>query len=47
MLDWLSSNWGWLLATLICGAYFAFYVLAMREQRRAPPGERRLPKDNC
>lgn len=47
MLEWLAKNWGWFLATLACGAYFAFYVLAAREQRGAPRGERRLPKDNC
>jgi hypothetical protein len=43
---WVAAHWGWLLGTLILGSYFAFYVLAARDQRRHP-GTRRLPQKDC
>lgn len=44
----LAKNWGWLLAGIVLAGYFAFYVLAMREQRAsASPGKPRLPCDRC
>jgi len=43
---WFTANWGWLIATLILGGYFAFYVLAAREQR-SHPGTKRLPQKDC
>ena len=48
MIAWLFKNWGWLLASLVCAGYFAFYVLAMREQQTsAGMGKPRLPCDRC
>ncbi len=47
MLNWLHANWGWLMATAICGAYFAFYVLLARERRSTPPGGRVRPDKDC
>jgi len=47
LLGWLVKNWGWLLASLLLAAYFAFYVLAMREQRTGSDGKPRLPCDRC
>ena len=48
MLIWLAKNWGLLLAGVTCAAYFAFYVLAMREQRKSAGSDRpRLPFDRC
>lgn len=47
MIEWLFRNWGWLLAGVAVAGYFAFYVLAMREQRTAPAGTARLPCDRC
>lgn len=47
MLTWLAQNWGWLLAGVVFAGYFAFYVLAMREQRMSPGGKTRLPCDRC
>jgi hypothetical protein len=48
MLAWLVQHWGWLLAGLVCAGYFAFYVLAMREQRTSDSlGKPRLPCDRC
>jgi hypothetical protein len=29
----LGANWGWLPATMICGAYFACYVVLARDRR--------------
>jgi hypothetical protein len=47
-MDWLIRNWGWLLAGLVFAVYFAIYVLAMHEQRRAgASGKPRLPCDRC
>ena len=38
----------WYLAGIVFAGYFAFYVLAMREQRTsASPGKPRLPCDRC
>jgi hypothetical protein len=48
MIGWLIKNWGWLLASMVFAGYFAFYVLAMREQRNvAGDGKPRLPCDRC
>jgi hypothetical protein len=47
MLAWLLQNWGWLVAGMVLAAYFAFYVLAMREQHSAPRGKSSLPCDRC
>ena len=47
MIEWLFKNWGWLLAGVAVAGYFAFYVLAMREQRTAPAGTARVPCDRC
>ena len=47
MIEWLLKNWGWLLASIVVAGYFAFYVLAMREQRTTPDGKARLPCDRC
>ena len=48
MFEWLAKHWVLLLAGIVCAGYFAFYVLAMREQRKsASPGEPRLPCDRC
>jgi hypothetical protein len=47
MLEWLAKNWGWVLAGIVFAGYFAFYVLAMREQRTAPNGRSQLPCDRC
>jgi len=48
MVEWLTTNWGWLLAGLVFAGYFAFYVLAMRVQRAsAGDGRPRLPCDRC
>jgi hypothetical protein len=47
MLTWLALNWGWLLAGVVFAGYFAFYVLAMREQRSIAGGKSRLPCDRC
>ncbi len=48
MIGWLVKHWGWLAAGVVVVAYFAFYVLAMREQRALPsPGKSRLPCDRC
>jgi len=48
MFEWIAKNWALLLAGLVLAGYFAFYVLAIREQR-APenPGKPRLPCDRC
>ncbi len=47
-IHWFSKNWGWLLAGIVFAGYFAFYVLAVREQRTsASPGKPRLPCDRC
>lgn len=48
MLEWLSKNWGLLLAGILFSAYFAFYVLAMRVQRTSVSADKpRLPCDRC
>ena len=48
MIGWIINNWGWLAAGAICAVYFAFYVLAMREQRSgAEAGKPQLPCDRC
>lgn len=48
MFEWLAKHWGWLLAGFVFAGYFAFYVLAMREQRTsASSGKPRLPCDRC
>jgi hypothetical protein len=48
MIEWFATHWGWLLASLVFGGYFAFYILAMREQRSAASdGKSRLPCDRC
>ena len=48
MFAWLAGNWGWLLVGIVLAGYFAFYVLAMREQRTsAGDGKSRLPCDRC
>ena len=48
MIEWLVKNWGWLLAGMVFAGYFAFYVLAMREQRSSPDTNKpRLPCDRC
>ena len=44
--QWFTANWGWFIVTLILGSYFAFYVLAAREQRHHP-GKKRLPQKDC
>ena len=46
MIDWFAKNWILLALTLICGAYFAFYVMLARERRAQPVNARpRLEKD--
>lgn len=47
MFEWLAKNWGWLLASIVVAGYFAFYVLAMREQRASADGKPKLPCDRC
>ena len=48
MVEWLAKSWGWLLAGIVFAGYFAFYVLAMREQRTPTgPDKPRLPCDRC
>lgn len=48
MIEWLFKNWGWLLASVVCAGYFAFYVLAIREQQiSANTGKPWLPCDRC
>ncbi len=48
MLEWLAKYWALLLGGIVFAGYFAFYVLAMREQRTAAsPGKPRLPCDRC
>ena len=47
MIEWLIKNWGWLMASVVFAGYFAFYVLAMREQRTSADGKSRLPCDRC
>lgn len=48
MLAWIAKNWGWLIASMVFAGYFAFYVLAMREQRTSgSSGKPRLPCDRC
>ena len=48
MFAWMTKNWGLLLAGMVLATYFAFYVLAMREQRLGGnPGKPRLPCDRC
>ena len=47
MLEWAAKNWRWFLVGIAFAGYFAFYVLAMREQRSASPGKPRLPCDRC
>lgn len=47
LFEWLANNWGWFLVGLILAAYFAFYVLAMREQRASADGKPKLPCDRC
>lgn len=47
MLTWIAKNWGWFVAGAVLAGYFAFYVLAMREQRAAGDGKPRLPCDRC
>ena len=48
MLQWLAMNWGWLVASLVLGGYFACYVLAIRHQRTAgESGKPGLPCDRC
>jgi len=48
MWQWLATNWGWLLAGMLLGGYFACYVLAIRHQGTAGrSGEFRLPCDRC
>ncbi len=44
--QWLSAHWGWFIVTLVLGGYFAFYVLAARDQR-SHPGIKRLPPKDC
>ena len=44
--NWLAGNGVWLVVTLILGGYFAFYVLAARDQR-SHPNSRRLPSKDC
>jgi len=48
---WIASHWGWFVAAIVLGVYFACYVLAIRHARdtTAPDsGERfRLPCDRC
>ena len=46
MIEWLLAHGLYLLMTLIIGGYFAFYVLAIRTQRR-DPRKPRLPGDRC
>lgn len=46
MIDWLLANGLYLLFTLVVGGYFAFYLLAIRTQRR-DPRKPRLPGDRC
>lgn len=44
MIEWFVKNWAWLLAGIAFAGYFAFYVLAMREQRSwGNHGRSRLP----
>lgn len=47
MMAWLMKNWGWLLVSLVVAGYFAFYVLAAREQRSSTDGKSKLPCDRC
>lgn len=47
MSAWLTANWGWLLASVICAAYFAFYVMLGRERRGSPPDGRVRPEKDC
>ena len=48
MLQWLATNWKWLIAGIVLGGYFACYVLALRHQRAAGgSGKPRLPGDRC
>jgi hypothetical protein len=48
MIEWFVKNWAWLLAGIVLAGYFAFYVLAMREQRvSGSAGRPRLPCDRC
>ena len=47
MLNWLIANSGWLLATMICGAYFVFYVVMARERRSTPHQGRARPDKDC
>ncbi len=51
MIDWLTKNWILLALTLICSAYFAFYVLLARERRtdykHEPGAPRRRPEKDC
>jgi hypothetical protein len=48
LFDWLIRNWALLAAGIVLAAYFAFYVLAMREQRASADDRRpRLPCDRC
>lgn len=48
MFEWIAKNWALLLAGFVFAGYFAFYVLAIREQRTsASPGKPRLPCDRC
>lgn len=47
MLVWIANNWGWLLAGVVLAAYFALYVLAIREQRSSANGKPTLPCDRC
>lgn len=47
MWQWLLENWGWLLAGMLFGSYFALYVLAIRHQHTRGPAGSRLPCDRC
>ena len=47
MIDWLAKNWGLLIVTLVCGAYFAFYVTLARERRVQPANARRRLEKDC
>ena len=47
MIDWLAKNWLLLAATLVCGAYFAFYVMLARDRRSLPANARPRHEKDC
>lgn len=46
MWEWIVSNGGYLVLTVIAGGYFVFYVAAIRTQRK-DPRKPKLPRDRC